>query len=201
MTYNYNVDYNTAGAALGGLAAGILVFVGIIVLICLAIAILGIIGQWKILEKGGKPGWGALIPFYNTYLLCDMVGVTPWWILIVLGGSLIAFIPVIGSLLSLAVSIYFMVILNVSLARAFGKEDSYAIGLILLQPFFYFALGTGKNNEYKGKNPMEDKVWDTLSSKANSSSNADGNSKFCTSCGAKMDKKSSFCPSCGKEVK
>ena len=197
---SYDYDYSGLGAAAGGLAAGILVFVAVIGIICLAIAVINIIGLWKILVKGGKPGWGALIPFYNTYLLCDMVGVTPWWILIVLGCGLLGFIPVIGSLLSLAVSIYFAILLNVSLARAFGKEDSYAIGLILLQPVFYLILGVG-NNEFKGANPMEDKVWNTLSSKASSSNSSDANSKFCTSCGAKMDKKSSFCPKCGKEVK
>lgn len=191
-------DSYAVGSALGGMVAGMFVFVIIMMIIAIAIAVINIIGYWKILVKGGKPGWGALIPFYNQYLLCDMVGVSPWWILIVLGCSLLSFIPVIGSLLSLAASIYFMILLNVSLARSFGKEDSYAVGLILLQPFFYLILGL--KGEYVGKKPMEDAVMNAINKNNNSTANNE-DTKFCTSCGSKMNKNSKFCPSCGKEVK
>lgn len=199
---NYGYDYDAVGAAAGGLAAGFFIVIGLVVLVCLAIAVVQIIGTWKILVKGGKPGWGALIPIYNTYLLCDMVGVWPWWILIVFVGGMLSAIPIIGSLLSIAISIYFSVLLNVSLARAFGKEDSYAVGLILLSPVFYSILGFGKA-EFKGKNPMNDIVMEKINgASANSNNNSqNSNTKFCTSCGGKMDKNSSFCPSCGKEVK
>lgn len=189
------------GAAAGGLAAGMIIFILILVLVCLAIAIVQIIGTWKILEKGGKPGWAALVPFYNQWVLCEMVGVWPWWILIVLGCSLLTSVPLLG-LVSAAASIYFSILLNVSLARAFGKEDSYAVGLILLAPIFYAMLGFGKD-EFKGQKPMNDVVMDKIrGASANSSNNASNkDTKFCTSCGGKMDKNSSFCPSCGKEVK
>lgn len=196
--YGYN-DYETLGAAAGGLAVGALVFFGIILLICLVIAIVQIIATWKILVKGGKPGWGALIPVYNQYLLCDMVGVNPWWILIVFIGGLISFIPIFGSLLSFAISIYFTILLNVSLARAFGKEDSYAIGLILLAPVFYAILGFGKD-KFIGQNPMEDAIMTKVKGAAANNAQT-ANTKFCTSCGGKMNSNSSFCPSCGKEVK
>jgi hypothetical protein len=32
-------------------------------------AILTIIGLWNMFNKAGEPGWGAIIPYYNTYLL------------------------------------------------------------------------------------------------------------------------------------
>ena len=35
----------------------------------LAIAVLGIVAMWKIFEKAGEPGWAAIIPFYNLYVL------------------------------------------------------------------------------------------------------------------------------------
>ncbi len=198
----YDYDYNAVGAAAGGLAVGVIILIGIVVLLCLAIAIVSIVGTWKVLEKGGKPGWAALVPFYNSWVLCEMVGVWPWWVLIVLGCSLVgAAIPVFGSLISMAASIYYAILVNVSLARAFGKEDTYAIGLILLSPVFTAILGFGKD-EFKGQNPMNDVVMDKIRGASNNSSNAsDKNTKFCTSCGGKMDKKSSFCPSCGKKVK
>ena len=61
---SYN-SYQGVGSALNGVFAGIFIVLVILVLIALAIAVLQIIGYWKILSKGGKPGWGALIPIYN----------------------------------------------------------------------------------------------------------------------------------------
>lgn len=198
---SYDASY-AVGSAVGGVFAGMFVFLGIMILIALAVAVLHIIGLWKLLEKGGKPGWGALIPIYNQYLLCDMVGVSPWWILIVFGCGLLGFIPVIGSLVSLAASIYFAVILNVSLARSFDKEDSYAIGLILLAPIFYLILGCS-DSKFVGKKPMDDVVFNAINNSTNNNSNNSDNKnvKFCTACGNKMDKDTKFCPACGKEVK
>lgn len=192
-------DSYAVGSAIGGAIAGVFVVLAIVMIIALAVAVLQIIGTWKILTKGGKPGWGALIPFYNQYLLCEMVGVSPWWILIVLGCGLLAYIPLIGWFLSFAASVYFMILLNVSLARSFGKEDTYAIGLILLQPIFYFILGL--KGEYIDKKPMDDVVMNFINKNANNSTANNEDTKFCTACGSKMNKKSKFCPSCGKEVK
>ena len=56
----------------GELFAGLIVIVGIIMLISLIISILYIIGIWKVLKKANKPGWGAIIPVYNLYLLCKI---------------------------------------------------------------------------------------------------------------------------------
>lgn len=197
-SYNYNYD------GLETLAAGFIVIFGVIALIALALAVVTIIGQWKILEKGNKPGWGALIPFYNTYLFCDMVGVNPWWILIVLFSPILNIVPVIGGLASFAVSIYFTVLLNVSLARAFKKEDGFAVGLILLAPIFYLILAFGKENKYVGKNPMKDLLFDNLKENKNDSNvneaQYEETKKFCPSCGAKMEIDTKYCPKCGKEL-
>lgn len=151
-------NYEAAGAVF----AGLMVFFGVFMLIGLAIAIFMIIATWKVLEKGNKPGWGALIPFYNTYLLCEMTGVNPWWILIVALSPVLNVIPVIGGLASFAASIYFSVLLYVGLARSFKKEDGYAVGLILLPIVFLPILAFGKENQYVGKNPMKDIIFDNI---------------------------------------
>lgn len=195
--YSYNYD------GFGALFAGFAIFFGIIMIIALAVAVVTIIGMWKVLEKGNKPGWGALIPFYNQYLLCDMVGVNPWWILIVALSPILNVVPVIGGLASFAVSIYFTVLLNVSLARAFKKEDGFAVGLILLAPVFYLILGFGKENNYVGKNPMKDLLFDNLKENNNSNVNEaqyTENTKYCPACGNKMDIDTKYCPKCGKEL-
>lgn len=208
---NYDA-YSTVGAAAGGFVGAMLVFVIIIVIICLILGILQIVGTWKILNKANKPGWGAIIPFYNQYLLCQVVGISPWWVLIVVLSSILAAIPVIGSLLVFAISIYFTVLLNVSLARSFGKEDSYAVGLILLAPIFYFILGI-KDDKYLGSKPMNDIVFEKLNINTNSANNTSNNTnnqsnnteqnanvKYCPGCGTQITTDTKYCPSCGKEL-
>ena len=126
--------------------------------IILLIYLVVVIAYWKILKKGGKPGWASLIPIYNVYELCKMVGVNPLWILIVFLSGFLNIIPIIGSLVSLAAVIYFQVLLNVSLARSFNKSDGYAAGLIFLPVIFYPMLGFGSAT-YVGQNPMKDFIF------------------------------------------
>ena len=103
---------------------GTIIVFSVIVVIC---AVLILVAQIKMFKKGNQPGWAAIVPFYNQYVQCKMVGVNPWWILIVIGASFLGGIPVIGSLLTMAVSLYFTILLGVSTARAFGKDDAFAI--------------------------------------------------------------------------
>ena len=204
--YNYNYSYNMSNAAMNGLAAGLICLIIFLVIICIAIGVLKIIGTWKILTKANKPGWGALIPFYNSYLLCQITGVNPWWILIVFLGSFLSFIPIIGSLLSVAVSIYFVILLNVSLARSFGKEDGYAVGLILLSPIFYLILGCGKD-EYIEPKPMNDIIFkdnntnNTAEKTETKKTTTKKEAKYCSNCGKPVEKNTKFCANCGKEIK
>ena len=94
-------------------------------------------------------------------------------------------IPVLGTLAELTVCIYFTILLNVSLARAFKKEDGFAVGLILLAPVFYLILGFGKENKYAGKNPMRDLLFDTIKENQEKDSNVkdaeyEKKVKYCT---------------------
>ena len=196
--YNYNgLDH----MAMTGIAAGFVILLIFLILICLVVSVLKIIGTWKVLTKAGKPGWGALIPFYNTYLLCEITGVNPWWILIVFLSSFLSFIPFVGSLVSLAVSVYFLILLNVSLARSFNKDDGFAVGLILLSPVFYMILGCGKDKYEKAK-PMNDFVFkDNNFSEENKNTKTSKTAKFCANCGKPVEKNTKFCANCGKEIK
>ena len=49
---------SAAGAALGGVFA----------LVMLAVAVVFLIGLWKVFTKAGQPGWASLIPIYNAYI-------------------------------------------------------------------------------------------------------------------------------------
>lgn len=176
----------------------------IVMLASLALIIIIVVGLWKILEKGNQPGWGALIPIYNLYLLCEMVGISPWWILIVVLSPILEIIPVLGELIELAILIYFAILLNVSLARAFKKEDGFAVGLILLAPIFYPILGFGEENQYTGKNPMKDIVFEYINGNKNNSNVNEAKyeeiKKYCPACGNKLNIDTKYCPNCGKEL-
>lgn len=90
---------------------------------------------WRIFEKAGKPGWAALIPFYNVIILLEIVG-KPWWWLI-----LMIFVP-LGNI------IWGIWTINL-LAKSFGKNEGFTVGLILLSFIFYPILGYGSAS-YQG---------------------------------------------------
>ena len=118
-------------AAYTAVAAGILIVYCIVVL---AITILIIAGMWKMFVKAGKPGWGAIVPFYNFYCLFEMSFGNGWLFLLLL-------VP--------CVDVVMEIIMMVKLARAFGKGGGFAVGLIFLPYIFIPMLGFG-DAEYYG---------------------------------------------------
>ncbi|MBQ2640311.1 MAG: zinc ribbon domain-containing protein [Bacilli bacterium] len=199
------IDTMDTSAAAGGIIAVVLAILGIVLLIVFIVSIFQIIGHWKMFKKAGEPGWAALVPIYNTYILCKITGVNPWWIVITFCASLLSFIPVIGSLLVMAVTIYFGIMLAGSTANSFGKDTGWAIGLYFLAPFFSFALGVG-TSEYVGPTPMNDPIMAAFNKSQNNqqsnvASNQSGTAKFCSNCGNKLDANVGFCPNCGNKIK
>ena len=211
MEYGYG--YET------GVFAAIMAVIGIILVFALVIYVLQVIGMWKVFKKSGEEGWKAIIPIYNQYTMCKITGVNPWWVLIVvlasgltgaLGESDLASVV---SLLSSIISIYFSVLLYVSLARAFGKSDGFAVGLILLNPIFLLILGCG-DSKFIAKKPMHDILFDNINKNkdtqnANPVNNqqtptdanpSQGAAKHCTNCGAELENGAEFCKSCGSKV-
>jgi len=94
----------------------------------LAFMILVIAACWKIFTKAGQPGWAAIIPIYNWYILCKIVGRPGWWVILLL-------IPFINFIIG--------IILCIDLAKSFGKGVGFGIGLILLGVIFFPILGFG----------------------------------------------------------
>jgi uncharacterized membrane protein YhaH (DUF805 family) len=88
----------------------------------LAVTILMIAACWKVFTKAGQPGWAAIIPIYNWYILCKIVGRPGWWVILF-------FIPFINFIIG--------IILCIDLAKSFGKGVGFAIGLILLGIIFF----------------------------------------------------------------
>ena len=139
---NGTVDSSTAAASMlvGGLAGFFIIFMIFACIIGLVITILNIIARWKIFTKAGQAGWKSLIPIYNTVILFKVAGISPLWVL----SYLVAWVPFLGPLFILGVTIYAMI----NLSRAFGKEDAFAVGLVLLNTVFIMILAFGKS-EYQ----------------------------------------------------
>ena len=160
MTYTY--DYGTTASSVdtGALAISGGLFV-VYMIICLAIAVVTIIGMWKVFTKAGEEGWKSIIPVYNIITLCKIIGVSPWWILIIFGASILSLIPILGILIGLAemvAAVYFGILVAKSTANAFGKDTGFAVGLYFLGPIFYCILGFGKA-KYEGAKPMNDIIF------------------------------------------
>ena len=113
-------------AAVGALAGlGIVFF-----LVMMAVAVVFIIGYWKVFVKAGQPGWAAIIPIYNAYILLKIAGRPGWWLLLLL-------IPF--------VNIIIILLLSIDIAKSFGQSPVFGVILLfLLSGIGYLVLGFGK---------------------------------------------------------
>jgi hypothetical protein len=103
-------------------------------IIGLLIAVVLIVAMWKLFTKAGQPGWASIIPIYNIYIWCKIVGRPWWWILLML-------IPLVNFIIC--------IILCIDLAKSFGKGVGFGLGLALLGIIFFPILGFG-SAQYQG---------------------------------------------------
>ena len=104
-------------------------------MIILAIVVVVIAAVWRVYEKAGQPGWAALVPIYNMYVVLQIVGRPGWWLFLY-------FIP----LVNIAVT----VIVYIDLAKSFGKSPLFGLGLTFLSIIFVPILAFG-DARYEGQ--------------------------------------------------
>jgi uncharacterized ferritin-like protein (DUF455 family) len=95
----------------------------VILLIQLAIIVFMVVSMWKVFEKAGQPGWAAIVPFYNIYVLTTGVAMKEvlWFIL-----CLVPFVNFIA-----------IILISIDVAKRFGKGAGFGIGLAFLGFIFY----------------------------------------------------------------
>ncbi|MBO5414379.1 MAG: signal peptidase I [Bacilli bacterium] len=113
-------------------------FVATYSIVLLVFVVLTVVGNWKVFEKAGKPGWAAIVPIYNTVVLYQVSGLNPWLLLLYL-------VPFVNYIAMFVLSI----MLAGKLAKAFGKGTGFAVGIFFLQPVFTLILGFG-DAKYEG---------------------------------------------------
>ncbi|MGH9304494.1 MAG: DUF5684 domain-containing protein [Acidimicrobiales bacterium] len=115
------------GASILGAAASAQSDVVLFVVI-LALVVLEIAAMWRIFEKAGRPGWAAIVPVYNMYVLLKVVGRPGWWLLLLL-------VPILNWIV--------LIVVLYDLSCSFGKGVGFTAGLVLLGFIFYLILGFG----------------------------------------------------------
>jgi len=107
----------------------------ILIILYIAIIVLMIIAMWKIFEKAGKKGYESLIFGHNIVVMWEIVGKPMWWFFFFL-------IPYVGA-------IVWGIWLTNLIAKSFGKDIGFTIGMLLLPFIFWPVLGFG-DAEYQG---------------------------------------------------
>ncbi|HET9059223.1 MAG TPA: DUF5684 domain-containing protein [Acidimicrobiales bacterium] len=105
-----------------------------VLVVYLVVVVLEIAAMWRVFTKAGHPGWGAIIPIYNTYLLCKTAGKPGWWLLLFL-------IPLVN--IGIGVLVYHGV------SKSFGKGAGFTVGLIFL-PFIFIPILAWGDARYLG---------------------------------------------------
>jgi hypothetical protein len=90
----------------------------------IGIMALMIISMWKIFVKANKPGWAAIVPFYNSYVMVEIAKKPTWWF-----GMM--FVP-------LANFVFIIMIIN-GMVKSFGKSEGFTVGVIFL-PYVFFPI-------------------------------------------------------------
>ena len=110
-------------------------FTGLFLLCALAFVVLMIASLWVVFTKAGKPGWAAIVPVYNIIVKLEIVGRPLWWILLM-------FLPL--------VNIVVWIVISIDLAKSFGKDVGYGVGLALL-PFIFHPMLAFGDATYRGR--------------------------------------------------
>ncbi|POH59282.1 hypothetical protein CVS28_07335 [Arthrobacter glacialis] len=123
--YSYNSDPTMDSAATLGIFA---LFMGIYAVIFLVIWLASGFAWAGLFGKAGQPKWAAFVPFYNTWIMVKIAGrpESNFWL---------QFIPYAG--------IYWTVLTLNDLAKSFGKDVAYTVGLIFVPVVFAAILSYG----------------------------------------------------------
>lgn len=101
--------------------------------IMIGLSILLAAGVWYMFEKAGKPGWACIVPIYNIIVMLEIAKKPTWWLAMF-------FIPI--------ANIVFLIMMYNGIAKSFGKDSGFTVGLVFLNQIFFAILGYGES-EYQ----------------------------------------------------
>lgn len=136
--YDYDYTYTVNDVDTGGF----FLFSGAFLFLWLVFVVIAYVAMWKIFVKAGEPGWKALIPIYNYWTLCEIVGRPGWWSL----SFLFAIIPFVGWIIPFLVYI----VIALDLGKAFQKSTAFSVVALIIFSFIgMLILGFGSDKYHK----------------------------------------------------
>ncbi len=121
MDFTYGLT--SSASSMPGWMIGVCVAVGVIACLYMLIVLI------KVFKKAGKPGWHVIIPILNIYDEFEIAE-----------GKGVRFLLLLIPIYNIYVTIKFCI----DLAKSFGKDTAFAVGLLFLQPIFLGILAFGK---------------------------------------------------------
>lgn len=90
---------------------------------------LTVAGYWRTFEKAGEPGWAALVPFYNLWVVCRIGHCARFWFWL-------SFVPVLNAFAAVRIA--------VGVADQFGRGIPFGIALLVVPCAAWPMLGFGR---------------------------------------------------------
>ena len=140
-------DYQYDGGASAAASLGLFVVVmGFYLLIFVVFWLANGFAWAGLFHKAGHPKWAAFVPFYNSWVMVKIAGrpESSFWL---------QFIPYAG--------IYWMIVTLNDLAKSFGKDVAYTVGLAFVPVVFAAILSYG-DARYLGPayvSPAQKQYW------------------------------------------
>lgn len=117
-------------------------FIGMLVfwlVVGLVLSILSLICMWRLFKKAGQPGWKAIIPIYNSYVMLRIAGCPGWWLALY-------FVPYVNLVVPILAADAFV--------KAYGRLGIGPVLMyIFLTPFYLPYLAFSRNVQYVGPFP------------------------------------------------
>ncbi|BDS12144.1 S26 family signal peptidase [Aureispira anguillae] len=91
------------------------------------------VGMYKLFEEAGEPGWAALIPFYNAYVVVKIIGAPKWWL---------------GLMLLPIVHFFIIAGMLIEFNKSFGRYEFIDNFAAIVLPYIYYPYLTSQKPSY-----------------------------------------------------